>query len=425
MKKIIYFLTMLFLSMGVFAQSFEITPNSSSLNSTTGNNSLIRSNDINIGISGRRFRGTLAAPTTPLLNDYLFSLNGGGNYTSSNHSDQASIRFQATENWGFSNNGTKISFWNTPNGSFSLNERMVINHDGNVGVGISSPSSLFHLHEKQASTVANFQITNPDAGTTASDGLNLSLNYNSLFFPKSAQIMNRENGELQFGANNTVHLAMTPTGNIRIGALIPQSGKMVIEGNSSCCAGSPSSTLTLHESEAVDGSRLRFTNVNSTQTSRFWDIYGYSAGSGSDANATMTFYYGGTGQNTLNLKGDGKVGIGTSSPGATLEVNGFTKLGSDAPKIKVKKLIGTTASTQGGSVTIAHGVTSSKIISISALVRFNGSAADAWVGNGYTGAPGFEFSYLYDGSFVYIVNTSGNSTSILSKDIKVVITYEE
>jgi hypothetical protein len=39
------------------------------------------------------------------------------------------------------------------------------------------------------------------------------------------------------------------------------------------------------------------------------------------------------------------VGIGTTNPNATLEVNGFSKLGADAPAIKVKKLTGTTANT--------------------------------------------------------------------------------
>jgi trimeric autotransporter adhesin len=109
-------------------------------------------------------------------------------------------------------------------------------------------------------------------------------------------------------------------------------------------------------------------------------------------------------------------------------VLGYTKLGgyeANVPSIKMKKLIGRSAATQGGNVSISHGVTPSKIVSINVMVRYNGANADAWVGNGYTGAAGYEFSYQYDGAAVFIVNTSGNSANILDKDIKIVITYEE
>lgn len=61
-------------------------------------------------------------------------------------------------------------------------------------------------------------------------------------------------------------------------------------------------------------------------------------------------------------------GVSTENPTTKLEVNGFTKLGSDAPAIKVKKIISTTRSTQGAQVIINHGLTDSKILSISVMV---------------------------------------------------------
>jgi hypothetical protein len=77
----------------------------------------------------------------------------------------------------------------------------------------------------------------------------------------------------------------------------------------------------------------------------------------------------------LNPTG-GKVGIGTTIPATTLEVNGYTKLGSDAPSIKVKKFTGTTAATESGFVIIAHGLDNSKILSVSVMV-FN--SFNEWV----------------------------------------------
>ncbi|MBL0013001.1 MAG: hypothetical protein IPP30_04355 [Flavobacterium sp.] len=40
----------------------------------------------------------------------------------------------------------------------------------------------------------------------------------------------------------------------------------------------------------------------------------------------------------MRIKGTGEVGIGTAAPTAELEVNGFTKLGTTAPAVKMIKL---------------------------------------------------------------------------------------
>ena len=49
------------------------------------------------------------------------------------------------------------------------------------------------------------------------------------------------------------------------------------------------------------------------------------------------------GQNAVWIDpSNNNVGIGSGTPAAKLEVNGYTKLGSDAPAIRVKKLTGTT-----------------------------------------------------------------------------------
>src|SRR6185503_16191605 len=54
----------------------------------------------------------------------------------------------------------------------------------------------------------------------------------------------------------------------------------------------------------------------------------------------IVFGYGSSSSLTeiMRIKGTGKVGINTSTPQAELEVNGYTKMGSSAPKIQMKKL---------------------------------------------------------------------------------------
>jgi hypothetical protein len=93
-----------------------------------------------------------------------------------------------------------------------------------------------------------------------------------------------------------------------------------------------------------------------------------------NSNADIAFGYDQSGTMTerMRIKANGSVGIGTTTPTALLEVNGYTKLGSDAPSIKVKKLTGTTAATEGGFVFITHGLNSLKILAVSILVQNGG-----------------------------------------------------
>jgi hypothetical protein len=116
------------------------------------------------------------------------------------------------------------------------------------------------------------------------------------------------------------------------------------------------------------------------------------------------------------------VGIGTSSPGAKLEVNGYTMLGSGAPKIQMKKLTGTTAATQSGQVSIAHGLTASKILSVDIMVEYS---PNNFVHHSYQYNGGYEFNFFISPASITIANISANSANILSKPYKIIITYEQ
>lgn len=124
----------------------------------------------------------------------------------------------------------------------------------------------------------------------------------------------------------------------------------------------------------------------------------------------------------LTVLNNGKVGISTNSPQSDFEVNGFSKLGSDAPAIKVKKLTTTTSSNQGGQVTILHGLTESKILSISVMVEYG---SGQYVHPAYLGAGGYQFEWFSGSGGITIWNRNSNSSNILSKPCKILITYEE
>ena len=103
-------------------------------------------------------------------------------------------------------------------------------------------------------------------------------------------------------------------------------------------------------------------------------------------------------------------------------IRGYTKLGGDAPSIKMKKLTGTTASTEGGNASVSHGLTFDKIISVTILINVGGGN---YISEEYSKDPGYVANKVISSTAVLIYNKSGNSANILSKPFTALITYEE
>jgi len=104
-------------------------------------------------------------------------------------------------------------------------------------------------------------------------------------------------------------------------------------------------------------------------------------------------------------------------------VGGFSSLGGDAnhPGIKVKVLTGTTAATQGGSVSIPHGVAHLKITSVSMMVL----VMNQWIPHSYTRDANYEFNFVVNSIDLAVLNLAGNSAGILSKPLIATIIYKE
>lgn len=131
----------------IFAQGILLTPGKFVSNSNSGAESLklFGVNNQNI-IEGIGIGGTLTTPTATLSGTNLLSINGSG-YTGNNFTNgRVGIQFLSTENWGFGNTGTKISFLTTKIGTGITTEKMVINGDGNVGIGDATPTTKLSVN---------------------------------------------------------------------------------------------------------------------------------------------------------------------------------------------------------------------------------------------------------------------------------------
>ena len=135
----------------------------------------------------------------------------------------------------------------------------------------------------------------------------------------------------------------------------------------------------------------------------------------SGANAAM---YSPDGSKYLNITNAASTFIGN------MVSNSYTKLGSTAPAIKMKKLTGTTPSVEGNSVNIAHGLTGSKILAVDVLVGYS-SDANNGMPPGYIRAAGYEYYSYHTSSGVVVFLSATNSERILSDTIRILITYEE
>ncbi len=306
--------------------------------------------------------------------------------------------------------GSDIAFGYGSSGSFT--EGFRIKGNGNVGIGLTNPQTKLHIR-----TNSTGMTPNPFAQTIIENNdltfLNLLSNQESgvvfgstgvatsggvIYSPASMP------NALQFRTStNLTRMTISDLGHVGIGSFksdFPLQFDGVLGDKLSLFGGAGN-----HYGFGLQSALMQIHSAASTDDIAF--------GYGSSASFTER----------MRIKGTGEVGIGTSTPTSELEVNGFTKLGgSAAPAVKMIKLTGTTNAAQGSSTSMAHGITSSKILAVNILVEY--SAGNS-VPPSYNASVGYEYDYYISGTSITVVNKLSNSTFILSKPIRVLVTYEE
>jgi hypothetical protein len=228
----------------------------------------------------RRANGTAASPSVVLNGDILGQIGAGGWSSESNYSatGRAQVIFTAAENWEHNKAGTHITFSTTAIGGVgSVVERMRIHADGNVGIGTTTPSS-FKL--EIAGSIG------PSANLTYDLG-SASRRWNNIY------------------ANN-----INTSGNLTL------TGHLLPAADDTYDLGSP--TFRWRDLYLGPTSLHIQSTAAETTTARDWTLGIQETDGASEGNLRLSL----GGADFMNITPTGNVGIGTTAPGARLDVDG-------------------------------------------------------------------------------------------------------
>lgn len=313
------------------------------------------------------------------------------------------------------------------------NSGVIVDDSNNVGIGTTSPSAKLDICDSQAANVG-MRVYHNSVSQAANyfpflqfDHTPMGQSYINSVFIRQANSPTGGNVpslkiSTKYSSDSEIDRLFLDghTGYFGIGTTSPSYLTHIKGATPTLCIDNSSAS-----SSGVN--TLLFTGLDGNSNQRdVVKIIGEQAGNGGYGQLRVQTAFNNTLYDRVTVTKDGNVGIGTTSPTPTtsgsLDVHGYTCLGDGAPAIKIKKLTGTTASSEGTATSIAHGITASKIISISGLVFYAASTA---VPPGYTNTAGYEYYISATSSNIDVENHATNSENILSKALTITIIYEE
>jgi hypothetical protein len=207
---------------------------------------------------------------------------------------------------------------------------------GNVGIGTTNPASNLHLHSASSATV--MKISNSSSGVGAFDGMAIALGNGF------SQLWYYENGYFRIATNNSERMRITSTGDVGIGTTSPGAQLHLFQPT----LFNTTDLFRIQHNEQVWGSTVTVTDfvvkstgnvgigttspgykltVNGTLRSSNLTIADNIIHEG-DTNTYMAFplidtiSWNTNGSERMRINSSGNVGIGTTSPGYRLHVAG-------------------------------------------------------------------------------------------------------
>jgi hypothetical protein len=206
-------------------------------------------------------------------------------------------------------NGTNWFPADDESGLWEKNGYNAYYNSGYVGIGTNTPKNDLHIHS--TSIYSGLLMTNSASGTTSSDGLILGLQHQSdAPSNRYAVLLNRENSPFHIGTNDLYQMTLTPQGYVGIGTTNPQRDLHI---NSSSVFTSILLTNDASGTTTSDGLSIGLQYQSDAPTNRYTQIINRE---------NCPLYLGSNGIKNLTIAADGKIGIGTTSPGAGLHVKG-------------------------------------------------------------------------------------------------------